>query len=86
MTSTLSILSADAALYDYKFSLTIKSTVREEQTWYNTKLITINYVKPPCEITQEEIDKLIGGKSRKFEAISGLTKDQKKIAGLVTKL
>ena len=36
MTSTLSVQSVDEALYDYQFELTIKSTVEEEQTWYNT--------------------------------------------------
>ena len=42
-------------MYDHQFELQIKSTLEEETDWYNTTLIKINYVKPPCEVSQEEI-------------------------------
>ena len=43
MTSALGIQSVDETLYNYQFELTIKSTVEEEQTWYNTTLIKISF-------------------------------------------
>ena len=48
MTSTLSIESSDTSLQDYRFALNIKSTLQEEQTWFNRTYIQINYAEPSC--------------------------------------
>ena len=61
MTSTLHVFSDDETLYDYKFELRIKSTVQEEPTWYNITQVKINYFRPPCEVSQEEISAVGGG-------------------------
>ena len=56
MTSTLDIFSDDASLYNTIFELTISSTVNEELTWANTTNIKIVFLKPPCQVTQAEIN------------------------------
>ena len=53
MTSTLKVSSDDETLYDHRFELQIKNTVTEEPDWFNTTLIKVNFVKPPCEVSQD---------------------------------
>ena len=69
MTSALGIQSVDDALYNYQFELTIKSTVEEEQTWYNTTLIKISFVKPSCKVSQESIDNFAGSNTLYLSAV-----------------
>ena len=56
MTSTLRVDSDDETLYDHQFEIQVKSSLSEELTWFNTTFVKINFLKPPCEVTQEEIN------------------------------
>ena len=70
---TLEIDSTDEALYDSYFELEIKSTVEEEPSiWFNTTRIKINFKKPPCEVTQSEIDEVAGEAQLFLNATRGL--------------
>ena len=53
--------SDDESLYDNFFELVIRTTSEEEPDWYNTTLIKINYLKPPCEVSQLDIDSVAVG-------------------------
>lgn len=59
-TTTLSVLAADDRLYGYQFEVSLKSTVKEEPSWFNTTNVKINFLKPPCEVTQQQIDQATG--------------------------
>lgn len=56
MTSTLQVYLDDASKYDHSVELTVRSSVREELTWFNTTQIKVNLLEPPCEVSVEEIN------------------------------
>lgn len=60
MTATLHVHSDDATLYDSVFEIQVKATVAEEPDWFNTTLVRITYVEPPCQLTQEDVDRVAG--------------------------
>ena len=80
LATTLSILSADETLYNYQFDITIKSTVREELTWYITNQIQITFEEPLCKLAQESIDKVAGHNTLSLSAILALTSASQSIA------
>ena len=56
----MNVWTDDATLYDSFFEVVIRSTLVEEEEWYNTTQIKLNYQKPTCELLQEEIDAVAG--------------------------
>ena len=53
--------SEDESLYDNIFELEIRTTTEEEPDWYNTTLVKVSYRKPPCEVSQIDIDSIAAG-------------------------
>lgn len=75
MTSTLRIFSDDESLYDHQFEIQIKSSVAEEPDWYNTTLVKVNYFKPPCLVSPQEVEEVGGGQSLSLTATRGISQD-----------
>ena len=53
--------SDDESLYNNIFEIEIRTTREEEPDWYNTTLVKVSYRKPPCEVSQLEIDQVAAG-------------------------
>ena len=65
--------SDDESLYNNFFELEIRTTTLQEPDWYNTTLIKINFLKPPCEVSQLDIDSVaVGIPILQLEATRGL--------------
>ena len=56
--TVLEILSDESDLIGAVFELSFSTYVVEEPTWMNTTQIKIIYSKPPCAMTQTDIDTL----------------------------
>jgi hypothetical protein len=56
--TSLEIFSDDDTLYNSFFELEISTGSFEEPSWKNNTRIKINYYKPPCQMTQEEINEI----------------------------
>ena len=59
--STLVIDSDDDSLYDNNFEIEIRTTAEEEPDWFNTTLVKVSFQKPPCEVSQNDIDQVAAG-------------------------
>ena len=83
MTTVMNIFSDDATMYDHQFEIEILSTVSEEPSWFNSTLIKVNYLKPPCEVTQEDISAIGGDRSISLLATRGSTEHQVSFSEMV---
>ena len=76
MTATLNVSSDDESLYDHNFVIVTKSYLAEEPTWFDYTNTKIEFVKPPCEVSQSEIDSIAKNEIILLQAIRTLTKDE----------
>ena len=79
--STLSVMSDDTGLYDAVLDLVFFDTLAEETTFANTTYLRIQYLKPPCYVTQDDIFAELGGLSIDLVAERGQT-DQVDLSSL----
>lgn len=54
-TSTLSVSADDASLYGHSFEITVTSKLKEEESWFSFNQVKINFLKPQCRVSLEEI-------------------------------
>lgn len=71
--SEFMIDAANFEWYNYTFDITLLPTVEEENTWFNYTKVKIDYVRPPCEVSQSMLDDEAGGQSVELYAIRGIT-------------
>ena len=53
--------SDDESLYNNIFEIEIRTTREEEPDWYNTTAVKVSFRKPPCEVSQFDIDQVAAG-------------------------
>ena len=69
--------SDDESLYNNIFEIEIRTTREEEPDWYNTTAVKVSFRKPPCEVSQLEIDQVAAGiETLQVNATRGLDQAQ----------
>ena len=58
VTATLKVDMSDNAYYGGTLVVTIKDTLVEEPTWFDTTVVTINLTQPSCTITLADLNLL----------------------------
>ena len=85
--ASLVVYSDDESLYDYLFEFEVRDGVYpmedRDVNWFNTTWFKINFRKPPCEVTQGEIDLVASGISLSLNATRGLTINVKSVSDIV---
>ena len=67
----------DEDLYDMTIDLIFRNTVEnEETTFFNTTMLRVNYLKPPCYVTAEHIASVAGGITYNLQAEKQVTTDR----------
>ena len=74
--ASLEIYLDDEDLYDMTIDLIFRNTVEnEETTFFNTTMLRVNYLKPPCYVTAEHIASVAGGITYNLQAEKQVTTD-----------
>ena len=66
--ATLEVYLDDEDMYDTTINLVYQNTVEEDPSLFNTISLSLQYLKPSCYVTAEDIASVAGGLQYNLEA------------------